>query len=182
MTDKEKASNKTTKGICPGFSGRFNLFLDEAGYPEMNLGRLKVLAEDQEMSISGTRKWVVEDTPPKGAKLIEACETIINKKMNSKHNPKRIACWLEYGDDIIANPFNDGKSIANDHAIMGNLYVLVHNIAAEFKIDIYSMDSSLMEPVYETLMDDVVNNDYRDPDPKLISSLLILAEKKAKEK
>ncbi|MBV1870889.1 MAG: hypothetical protein KUG76_08265 [Gammaproteobacteria bacterium] len=161
-----------------GFSDRFNFFLDEAGYPRLNKGRLTAVAEDMGMSLSGARKWIIENTPPQTSKLIEICEKIALRRLNKKYNPKRIACWLEYGDDIVANPFTSGTSIATDHLIMGNIYVVVHEAAKGMGIDIYSIDYASMERLYRKIMDNVVDRKLLEPDLPLIKSLLVLAQKK----
>jgi hypothetical protein len=173
----KNSSEKGKGGFRPGFSERFNYFLDVAKYPDVNKGRITLLAEDEEMSQSGVRKWIIEDNPPKGIKLIEICQRIINSKMSKKYNPTLIAGWLEYGDEIIPNPFKDAKSIAHSHTIMSGIYVLAHNIAKSIDIDIYSMEESVLDPIYKTIMDDVVNNELSDPDPELIRSLFIIARK-----
>lgn len=161
-----------------GFSDRFNFFLDQADYPRLNKGRLTAVSEDLGMSLSGARKWIIENTPPQTSRLIEICEKIVRQRLNKNYDPKRIACWLEYGDEIVANPFTSGRSIATDHLIMGNIYVLVHEAAKGLGIDIYSIDYAVMESLYGKLMDNVVGGGLREPDLALIKSLLVLAEKK----
>jgi|GEM_PF-6723649 len=177
-----KDSKKKEPGSCPGFSKRFNQLLDLAGYPSFNQGRLTVLAEDLNMSMAGARKWIVEDTPPRGSKLVDVCEMLAKEKLSKRYNPRRIACWLEYGEDIVPNPFSNPKSIEKDHAIMGNIYVLVHNKAKKLKIDIYTMDSQLIDEIYKELMEDVMANKLKEPSKALISSLLVQADKKQKDK
>ncbi len=182
MSHSSNDKGKKVEAACPGFSNRFNWFLNEAGYRDINQGRLTEFAEDMEMSLSGARKWVVEDNPPKGSRLIEVCGKVIEKKMPTKYNPKRVACWLEYGDEFVPNPFKSGKSIANDHAIMGSIYVLVHKMAKKLDINIYEIQSTIMDSVYTKIMDDVVENKLAEPDSRLISSLLVLANKESVRK
>lgn len=174
--------DKKDSGICPGFSNRFNYFLDKAGYPNLNSGRLTVFSEDLNTSVSGARKWIVEDSPPKTTKLIEVCEKIADEKLTKRFNARKIACWLEYGEEIVPNPFNNKKSIANDHVIMGNIYVLVHKEAKKLNIDIYRMDPKLVNEIYDQLMEEVVRNNLADPDKRFISSLLVLSDKKQNNK
>lgn len=175
-------TDKKDTGLCPGFSKRFNYFLDQAGYPSLNQGRLTAFSDDVKLSVSGVRKWIVEDNPPRGPKLVEVCEMVSRMKLSKRYNPRRIACWLEYGEEIMPNPFSSGKSIRNDHAIMGSIYVLAHNAAKKLKIDLNNMDSKLLDEFYDQIMDDVVTNKLAEPDKQLISSLLVLAEKKQKAK
>jgi len=176
---KNNQIEKSKAGFRPGFSKRFNCFLDIADYPEVNKGRMTLLAEDEDMSQSGVRKWITEDNPPKGSKLIEVCHRIINERMNGKYNPNLIAGWLEYGDEIVPNPFENSKSIEHNHAVMSNIYVLVHNTAKELGVDIYSMEAEILDPLYQSIMDDVVSHKLSEADSAFVKSLLIIAQKKS---
>lgn len=177
--DTFSSREKRDSGLYDGFSHRFNYLLDSAGYPSMNQGRLTEFAEDMEMSVSGARKWIVEDNPPKKSKLVEVCEKVISENFSSSLNARRVAAWLEYGDDIVENPFSSGRSIIKDHLIMGKIYVSIHNMAEELEIDISQINPSLRDSVYCKVMDDVVSNNLNEPDKKFICSLLILAEKES---
>lgn len=169
--------NEKNSELHSGFSERFNYLLDKAGYPGMNQGRLTMLSEDEAMSMSGVRNWVVENIPPKASKLLEICERLLNEKIKGSYNPKRVAGWLEYGDEVVPNPFVDADSIKDDHIVMGKIYVLVHQAAKKLSIDINLMAPSVLDKIYKTIMEDVVVNGLEKPTAKLIESLLIIADK-----
>ena len=175
---KNAESEKSKGGFRPGFSKRFNYFLDIAKYPEMNKGRVTLLADDEAMSRTGVRGWILEDNPPKGQKLVEVCQRIISERMGGKYNPTQIAGWLEYGDDIVQNPFKSTKAIQHIHSVMSNIYVTVHSVAKELGIDLNSMDDSILDPLYKELMEDVVASKLAEADPELVKSLLVIANRK----
>ena len=182
MNRKTNNEGEELPKVTNGFSARFNVLLDKAGYSSIQKGRIKEFAKDMDMSVSGARKWIVQDIPPKANKLIEVCQKVIQLRKLGRYNPRRVACWLDYGEDVVPNPFDSGDSIANDHRIMGNLYVMVHKEARKLGIDIYGMESDLMDNVYKELMEDLVEKGVDKPEPKLVSSVLVLAANKKKLK
>lgn len=168
---------------CPGFSKRLNEFLDHAGFKGIFFGRVVELAEIADMSRSGVSKWLSDDLPPKNAKLVQVCQVIIKKKRLTRlYNPKRVACWLEFGDEIIPNPFVEGRKPSKNHAVMGSLYVVVHSIAKSLDIDIFSLDSDAMDNLYNKLLESAQGEGHAEPDEKLVTKLLKAAQKETNKK
>jgi len=165
-----------TPMLHSGFSERFNYLLDKAGYPGMQQGRLTSLSNDENMSVAGVRKWIVEDNPPKASKLMEIVERLLKENITGKYNPKRIAGWLEYGDEVVPNPFESRKSIEKDHLIMGDIYVLVYKAAKRLDIDIHTLEPAVLNNIYKTIMDSVVKNGLDKPNSRLVTSLLVIAK------
>ena len=170
-----------TPTLHAGFSQRFNYLLDKAGYPDMHQGRLTSLSNDENMSKAGVRKWVVEDNPPKASKLMEIVDRLLKEHISGKYNPKRIAGWLEYGDEVVPNPFENRKSIEKDHLIMGDIYVLVYKAAKRLDIDIHALEPAVLDNIYKTIMDNVVANGIEKPNSRLITSLLVIAKNNSTE-
>jgi len=172
---------RKTTALHSGFSQRFNYLLDKAGYPEIHQGRLTALSNDENMSMAGVRKWIVEDNPPKASKLMDICERLLKEKISGKYNPKRIAGWLEYGDEVVPNPFESRKSIEKDHLIMGDIYVLVYKAAKRLGIDIHTLEPAVLNNIYKTIMDNIVKNGLEKPNSRLITSLLVIAKNNSTE-
>lgn len=178
---------KEEAAVLPGFSERFGQLLDMAGYPSVNSGRLTELSEDLGVSVSGVRKWVASDKPPRTAKLIEICELIVNIRMNkdgkgsARLNPRKIACWLEFGEELVRDPFKGNTKQGDEHVQMGQLYVAVHRAALKKELNLYTINPSLVDFIYSTLLDDMKKSNSSAPNEELLNTLISSAKAQSKQ-
>lgn len=76
--------------MTEGFSRRFNEYLDEQGITKKN--RARRLSEKFDISLSGARRWLIQDQPPKNKALMEIVE-----KLSPENNALHTVIWLLYG-------------------------------------------------------------------------------------
>ncbi len=166
----------------PGFSDRFNLFLDKANFASLEYGRARALAERFEGSKSGARKWIREDTPPRH--LRDIVESIC-EDLPGNYDRERLLAWLYHGD-AAENPFEPAKRRAKqvaspapeiDHTLLSAVYIKVHEHAKELGINLQKMNAETLDMIYQPLIAQVQSTGINSISSILINSLLTLASK-----
>lgn len=177
-----KQGTTVKKDDFTGFSERFNELLDIAGFPGKGSGRLTEVAPFLGLSVSGARKWIVQDKPPpKKGDLITAVAKLLGRNKKTQNiSPERVAVWLEWGSDNVQNPFKDSAIVGN-HQAMAKIYLTVDKQATESGIDLYKIPEEIMDDVYKCIMEDVACNYLADPDQDFVKGKLLVANHAAKK-
>ena len=163
------------------FSGRFNLLLDQAGFPAIGAGRAKALANRFGVSKSGAQNWLSKNLPPKRDSLNNIVKEIL-AELPGSYDPTQVIAWLEYGD-AFENPFNTSprpsptQNLYSNHVLLIRVYISVHNIAKTKGLDIYSMPDEVLSHIYESVIQKADEENSNEPDEYLISSMLELYKK-----
>lgn len=115
-------SSTSTGNVVQGFSERFNLLMDRAGFPKTN--RTSEGARRFNVVHNTFKAWCVSDKiPGTHALLIEIVEALL-LEVAGRHNPKAVVAWLLAGD-AVPNPFGDDI----DAVAFVDLYLQISQIA-----------------------------------------------------
>jgi len=93
----------------PGFSERFNGFLDLAGVSPANRGREVEMGTLFNASQGSMKNWLEKDKPPLPGSARNYVKILL-ARMNLVRDPERIYAWLLFGDAIVKNPIESGDS------------------------------------------------------------------------
>jgi len=98
----------------PGFSIRFKEFLSYTLLAECKRhGLYSAGAEYLGVSRNTFKAYCMEDSPPKHEHLIAYIEKFLSDGVPGDHDPRKIAAWLLFGDEIIDNPLAPQKDKTN---------------------------------------------------------------------
>lgn len=101
-------SSADIQQLFPGFSLRFNYFLDlcelDEPIPPLGDGRGAFLSTLFECSRISVGHWLKNDMPPKTPTL-RRIVTALLKHVKGDLHPFKVEAWLKYGDEAIRNPF-----------------------------------------------------------------------------
>lgn len=115
-------ANTSTGNVVQGFSKRFNLLMDRAGFPKAN--RTSAGARRFNVVHNTFKAWCVSDKiPGTHALLIEIVEALL-QEVAGRHNPKAVVAWLLAGD-AVPNPFADDT----DAVAFVDLYLQISQVA-----------------------------------------------------
>lgn len=164
---------QTKKVTLAGFSKRLNELLNEAEYPPLEYGRARYLANQFGVSKSGARKWIREDTPPRHAMLRRIVEALYERtKIKKLAKTANVISWLQFGDEIVTTQDNEIVDSPQNHLLMSNIYIAVHNAARKLKVDLESLSANKLDKLYSSVINDTVEQDQNQPDAQLIEKLL----------
>lgn len=128
MVEAGSKQTTSTGNIVEGFSKRFNLLLDRAGFPAQN--RAHAGAERFDVVANTFKWWITADRlPGTHALLLEIVETLL-KEIGGRHNAKAVCAWLLMGD-AVPNPFSD----ETDQLVVVELYLQITKIAKQEGVD-----------------------------------------------
>lgn len=124
----ESEGKSVTGNVVHGFSKRFNLLLDRAGFPKQN--RTSVGARRFNVVHNTFKAWCVADRiPGTHSSLIEIVEELL-KEVSGRQNPRAVVAWLLAGD-AVPNPFGDDT----DALVFVELYLQILQIAKREGVD-----------------------------------------------
>jgi len=135
--------SKTEKsGTVPGFSRRFQLMLDYAGFPPMGDGRINLGAEIFQVSKSGFRGWCQFDTPPRVfAELRRVVRLLLARADRDDVLPEAAIGWLYVGE-LRGDPFN--HTVIND-SLSQETYVSVRIVANKLRVDFNGLNAKTQD-------------------------------------
>lgn len=146
--ETKEPTSAEVQHLFPGFSKRFNDFLDlcelEEPIPPLGDGRVNFLVALFDTNRISVAQWLNKDMPPKTPTL-RRIVTSLAKHVKGEHHPFKIEAWLKYGDEAVRNPFVFHPS----DKLSPMAHTLIHNISHE--IGISTADISLERTVKETL-------------------------------
>lgn len=121
-------SSTSSGNVVQGFSERFNLLMDRAGFPKAN--RTSEGARRFNVVHNTFKAWCASDKiPGTYASLIDIVEALL-MEVAGRHNPKAVVAWLLAGD-AVPNPFGDDS----DALAFVDLYLQISQIAKREGID-----------------------------------------------
>jgi hypothetical protein len=89
-----------------GFSDRLN-FLIDLSYPQaakLEKGRGAWLSEVTGAARPTTSEWLLKNKVPQDA-TFDRLVAFLLQNIQEHHNIKRVKAWLQYGEEVVANPF-----------------------------------------------------------------------------
>lgn len=114
--------------IVEGFSKRFNILLDRAGFPRQN--RMSAGAKRFDVVPNTFKSWITADRiPGTHALLVEIVEALL-KEIGGRHNARAVVAWLLAGD-AVPNPLGD----ETDALAVVELYLQIIKIAKREGVD-----------------------------------------------
>lgn len=121
-------SSTSSGNVVQGFSERFNLLMDRAGFPKAN--RTSEGARRFKVVHNTFKAWCASDKiPGTHGLLIEIVEALL-VEVAGRHNPKAVVAWLLAGDSV-PNPFGDDS----DALAFVDLYLQISQVAKREGID-----------------------------------------------
>lgn len=117
-----------TGNVVHGFSKRFNLLLDRAGFPKQN--RTSLGAKRFDVVHNTFKAWCVADRIPGTHALLVAVVEELLKEVSGRKNPRAVVAWLLAGD-AVPNPFGDDT----DALAFVELYLQILQIAKREGVD-----------------------------------------------
>lgn len=121
-------SSTSSGNVVQGFSERFNLLMDRAGFPKAN--RTSLGARRFNVVHNTFKAWCVSNKiPGTHSLLIEIVEALL-LDVAGRHNPKAVVAWLLAGD-AVPNPFGDDS----DALTFVDLYLQISQVAKREGID-----------------------------------------------
>lgn len=97
-----EVKQSSTGNVVAGFSGRFNLLLDRAGFPTQN--RTSVGARRFNVVHNTFKAWCVADRIPGTHSLLIGIVEALLQDVSGRHNPKAVVAWLLAGN-AVPHPF-----------------------------------------------------------------------------
>lgn len=116
-------SNVTDRAIVPGFSERFNYFLDQAGIEKAN--RFASGSRLFDVTLNTFRHWCINNKPPRHFIDLKEIVDCLKPDISTLYSQDSIAivAWLLCGDHV-PNPF---KNVSN--GFFTDLILLINRIA-----------------------------------------------------
>jgi hypothetical protein len=169
QTTADKGKKQSAGKTSQGFSKRFNILLNHAGFRPLRKGRESDLAARFGASQAGTRKWLYEDVVPRNIRdIVESLLTDIDTRTSVGATLK----WLWFGHEHI-NPFALGTTEINP-ATMTRVLRVFHNIARRHKVDIDNFSDRKIDLICEAILRNLADEGTIDEDFVLL--LLRLAD------
>lgn len=155
-TDKGKgAAGKTS----PGFSKRFNILLNHAGFRPLRKGRESDLAARFGGSQAGARKWLYDDVVPRNVRDI--VETLL-LDIDANTTVGATLKWLWFGNEQI-NPFSIGATQINS-ATMTQVLRVFHDIGRKRRIEIDAFSDRKIHLICDAILRDFADKGTIDED------------------
>lgn len=128
MVDSASKQAAATGNVVEGFSKRFNILLDRAGFPRQT--RMTAGAKRFDVVPNTFKSWITADRiPGTHALLLEIVETLL-KEIGGRHNAKAVVAWLLAGD-AVPNPLGD----ETDALAVVELYLQITKISKRAGVD-----------------------------------------------
>jgi hypothetical protein len=99
--------------VFTGFSDRLNFLIDLA-YPQaakLEKGRGSWLSEVTGAARPTTSEWLLKNKVPQDA-TFDRLVAFLLENIAPQHNIKRVKAWLQYGEEVVANPFQQYDDVA----------------------------------------------------------------------
>lgn len=167
----------TPRNRALGFSKRFNRLLDLAEYPVRGRGGL--LAKELDLGRSSVHLWLVSDSPPKRDKLRIIVRHILGR-MSKPPALNTVVAWLEHDT---GDPFRDhaGHRVHQGadykHEMLSRMYIAVHRVAKEMKVNLFAIDSEIMDEFYNQVIVHTTSQGLQEPDRLFVHGLLAVIAK-----
>lgn len=153
-----------------GFSARLNLVLDDASYPPMERGRVKVLASDMDLSQMSISKWLNKDVVPHGGNL-NTLAKILLKKLGCFASVESMERWLVEGDEAF-NPLILSSHKGIDYTLFSHVFQTVDKVAQELGIRLEDLPQDKLDLLYATMIRQAARDRERGLDLDLIKDFL----------
>lgn len=141
---------KKNRAHTVGFSARLNLVLDDAGYPQMERGRVTRLAQDMNLTKMTISKWLGKDVVPHGGNL-NTLAKILLKKLGCFASVESMERWLVEGDEAF-NPLVLSSHKGIDYTLFSRVFQSVDRVAREIGISLEEVPQDRLDLLYSTMV------------------------------